>query len=108
VRYISQEIRTPLNTVKMGLEVLKQDIEDTRSKKHNDTSYLRTVKDIRDSCDAALEVVNDFLLFDKIVSNKLSLDICPLELIDLVKTVTKTFQIQVNYSRRLSIYGIHR
>jgi len=99
VRYISHEIRTPLNTVKMGLEVLKQDMMTNMKKSEGnrggkESAYLRTVGDIVESVQAALEVVNDFLLFDKIVSNKLALEFVPVDVVDLINSVAQSFQIQ--------------
>eukprot|EP00607_Mallomonas_marina_P010339 CAMPEP_0182422232 /NCGR_PEP_ID=MMETSP1167-20130531/7852_1 /TAXON_ID=2988 /ORGANISM="Mallomonas Sp, Strain CCMP3275" /LENGTH=769 /DNA_ID=CAMNT_0024600093 /DNA_START=268 /DNA_END=2577 /DNA_ORIENTATION=- len=95
VRYISHEIRTPLNTVKMGLEVLKQDIIVQKTPRE----LIRTMDDIKQSCAAALEVVNDFLLFDKIVSSKLELELNPLNIVKLVNTSVQPFFIQARRCR---------
>ena len=81
----------------MGLDVLKLDMKDKKSSTHNEKSYLSTLDDVSGACEAALEVVNDFLLFDKIASNNLTVELAPLDLVDLVASVVKAFQIQVRH-----------
>ena len=91
VRYISHEIRTPLNTVSMGLLLLEQEVKEGAST----TVLLGILEDIKESCKASLEVVNDFLLFDKISSGNVALELSPVHVVGFVESCVRSFRIQV-------------
>ena len=54
------------------------------------------IKDIRVSCDVALELVNDMLTFDKLEEGKLTLEKSPLPVWKVIKTAIEPFFTQVN------------
>ena len=91
VRHISHEIRTPLNAVKMGLEVLLNQTASGSGKK----SYKETLLELVKASDVVLEVVNDFLLFDKIESGIMILEREPLNIVDFVRESMATLLLQV-------------
>ena len=62
-------MRTPLNTVYLGLRLLQEDFVRT-----NDKTRLETVNDIRESCDKAIITLNEVLMIDKLESGKLVLE----------------------------------
>jgi len=62
-------MRTPLNTVYLGLRLLQEDFVRT-----NDKTRLETVTDIRESCDKAIITLNEVLMIDKLESGKLVLE----------------------------------
>ena len=77
VRYISHEIRTPLNTVAMGIQYLKSSIIDrsTGSLKSNICAeeVCSMLEDVHESCDIAVEILNNILTYDKLESGNLVL-----------------------------------
>jgi signal transduction histidine kinase len=77
VRYVSHEIRTPLNTVSLGLHLVnsmmqkreeEQRHEDEASGIQNEVVVLperQVVEEIMESCDEALTILNDLLMYEK-------------------------------------------
>jgi two-component system, sensor histidine kinase len=92
IRYISHEMRTPLNTVSMGLQVLDKkliagdDVPDTRS----------VVADIKLSCDNTVNILNDLLTCDKIESGILALEMSKLSPKLFLEEVCQPFYLQVD------------
>jgi len=91
VRFVSHEIRTPLNTVFLGLKLLKQQI---RQKKSSD-EYLVTIGDMHDSCDIALNTLNDLLSYEKLEAGILKLEKTTFSALDFLLNAVKPFFIQV-------------
>ena len=91
VRYISHEIRTPLNTVGMGLQVLKEEL--TVCGAHADV--LRTVTNIENCCEIAVDILNDLLVFDKLDSGILKLELERLNVFDFLTETIHPFFLQV-------------
>ena len=69
IRYISHEIRNPLNAVKLGLDLLEENI----SQRCYHTS-VEILKDVKHSLDTSLVTLNDMLTGDKIRSGFLKLE----------------------------------
>ena len=90
VRYISHEVRTPLNTAIMGLQVLVEALQATRDKENLDTAH-----EVRRSCDTAVNVLNELLIFDKLESGTLMLEKTTVSAVGLVEETVSMFQIQV-------------
>jgi signal transduction histidine kinase len=93
VRYVSHEIRTPLNTVSMGLKLiqdLKQRQEEKKARKleaiaegnhaakeeagSEDEDIFEMTDEIKESCDIAINILNDLLLYEKMEGGLLELD----------------------------------
>ena len=91
MRYVSHEIRTPLNTVFLGLKLL----QDEMTKKHEDLVMLETVHDIKDSCDIAVNILNDLLTYEKLEGGLLSVDLKPQNAMHFIKATIRPFTIQV-------------
>jgi signal transduction histidine kinase len=87
LQYISHEIRTPLNTVTMGLTCMREDVEELTDKIRPDQLDAQqavrtmgdTLGDVESSCQAALTILNELLMSDKMESGKLQLEAehCP-------------------------------
>ena len=91
VRYISHEIRTPLNTVTMGLQVLREELLSDGASQ----SKITTLKSIEDACDIAIDILNDLLLFDKIESGVMKLDITKVPVRLFISETVRPFFLQV-------------
>lgn len=90
MRYISHEIRTPLNIACLGMKILRAEIE--RLGLH---SLLDTAIDTEKSCKAAVDILNDMLLFDKISSGLMTLEKRLLDPLDFIAKAIRPFQFQV-------------
>eukprot|EP00607_Mallomonas_marina_P002733 CAMPEP_0182439296 /NCGR_PEP_ID=MMETSP1167-20130531/86351_1 /TAXON_ID=2988 /ORGANISM="Mallomonas Sp, Strain CCMP3275" /LENGTH=582 /DNA_ID=CAMNT_0024632967 /DNA_START=852 /DNA_END=2600 /DNA_ORIENTATION=- len=89
VRYISHEVRTPLNTAIMGLQVLAEDL-----KASQDRESMETVSDIHRSCDVAVQVLNELLTFDKLEGGTLMLEKTEVNAMELITDIVHLFQVQ--------------
>eukprot|EP01041_Mallomonas_annulata_P010727 gene10727-22409_t len=70
IRFISHEVRTPLNAVKLGLDVVKHEME----VRHCSNESLETIDDVSESCTQAVTILNELLNFEKIEAGVLTLD----------------------------------
>ena len=95
LRYISHEMRTPLNTVFLGLNVLIKQLQKYFHIGTDHICYL-TAKDIQTSCEITIGILNDMLLFDKIESGLLALELKSISPWSLIKRSIQTFFIQVS------------
>ena len=64
VRYISHEMRTPLNAALAGLQILVGDLK--RSVDPVDMDRYETVQEVTLSCTTAVDILNDLLTFEKL------------------------------------------
>lgn len=94
MRYISHEIRTPLNTVFVGLQILCDGLKH-QGHGQEDSSLVETAEDSKQSCQIAIGILNDMLLYDKIVNGFLSLEMRVLDPLDFIPKVLRPFRIQV-------------
>jgi signal transduction histidine kinase len=76
VRYVSHEIRSPLNVAVAGLEILKLELEAIGASR----AILDLLGDINFGCNTAIEILNDMLQYEHIDSGifKLELSVVPL------------------------------
>lgn len=73
VRYISHEMRTPLNSIFMGLKLLEIElVKQADTPGHIDR--LDTLRDVSKSCDLVLSILNDLLNYDKLEVGDMKLD----------------------------------
>ena len=92
IRYITHEVRTPMNTAIMGLDLL---MEEYIGYKNEDD--LKTVQDIKKSCDIAVNVLNELLMFDKLESGTLLIEKVEIDVLNFIQDSMQMFQIQVLY-----------
>jgi signal transduction histidine kinase len=90
VRYVSHEIRTPLNTVKMGTQLARSKLAES-----NLEDATEILEDVEASCETAIEVLNDLLLYDKIEDGGMELDKTNISALILVTNVTNLLEVQV-------------
>ena len=117
IRYLSHEIRGPLNTSTLGVQLLQAQIVDIMSAHKTGALQLNTLiydsqiqqalakeqcdleevlemgEMVRDSLSAALSTLNDLLTFDKLDDNKMHMELEEVDLLPLVEDTTKAFRI---------------
>lgn len=94
MRYISHEMRTPLNSAFLGLRILESEVQDMGT--------AETVLDVKDSCNKALDTLNELLLYDKLESGSLKLDVETVLPWQLIRDVVRSFQLQVRHAPHIS------
>ncbi len=92
IRYISHEIRTPLNTVFMGLKLMEKEIEDGSL---GPLQALRSVYEVQRAAEAALSVLNNMLMLDKVKQGLLVLELSDNDPYAVVWNTVNEFGIQV-------------
>ena len=70
VRFISHEIRSPLNVMSLGLDMLKKEMSEVDTK----TETVALVKDMKESCEHSMTILNELLNLDMIEAGILDLD----------------------------------
>ena len=60
VRYISHEVRTPLNIISLGLDLLEDELKEDDSNELN-INYIAGVQQVQDSCRVAVGIMNDLI-----------------------------------------------
>eukprot|EP00607_Mallomonas_marina_P010242 CAMPEP_0182421478 /NCGR_PEP_ID=MMETSP1167-20130531/6896_1 /TAXON_ID=2988 /ORGANISM="Mallomonas Sp, Strain CCMP3275" /LENGTH=837 /DNA_ID=CAMNT_0024598675 /DNA_START=264 /DNA_END=2777 /DNA_ORIENTATION=+ len=88
--HISQGVSKPLSTIKIVLDTLKHEVSTGCNTKVLDLS----IDKINESCNAASEVINDFVLFDKIIANNMTLELTRYNILHFIFEATLPLQIQ--------------
>ena len=95
VRYISHELRTPMNAVFLGITFIKDEI---RSIPPALTEYIghiyETVDDVNNCCEVAISILNDLLTFDKLEEGKMTVEFEETPIKDYVTDVVKPFRVE--------------
>jgi len=93
-------VRTPLNITLIGLELFEKDFAESNSTLGS--NVLLTVKEIKDSCHAAVDVLNSILLYDKIVNGRMVMELEKTAVWPLLVNMTELMQLQVRYVNRIN------
>jgi signal transduction histidine kinase len=96
VRYISHELRTPLNTTFLGMRLLIKEFK--RSDDPRDLGYFETLNDMSLSCNAALDILNDLLCFEKLESGILDLHKQDVLIVPFIQECVNMFAVQAKES----------
>ena len=75
----------------MGLQVLRNDLHSSRVS----ADILGTLKSLEDASDVAVDILNDLLLFDKLDSGILKLDVTSVPVKQFLIETVEPFQLQV-------------
>jgi signal transduction histidine kinase len=108
VRYVSHEIRNPLNIVSLGLQSLAQALCTARPSASpfpddSESSARVIVEDVSRACGVAIEMLNELLLLDKIEEGHMVLEKTHMNARQQVMESVSLFDVQV-WSRRCCDY----
>eukprot|EP00602_Paraphysomonas_sp_CaronLab_P009339 CAMPEP_0185037500 /NCGR_PEP_ID=MMETSP1103-20130426/32010_1 /TAXON_ID=36769 /ORGANISM="Paraphysomonas bandaiensis, Strain Caron Lab Isolate" /LENGTH=711 /DNA_ID=CAMNT_0027575499 /DNA_START=90 /DNA_END=2225 /DNA_ORIENTATION=- len=117
VSYMSHEIRTPLNAVYMGIQLLTKEWD---SVAQNCADFKGILDDVDASCKVAIDILNEFLLANKLEAGSVMLEKEYVSVVRLIQDVADPFgaqarQKEVCYTHTgssridpdLSTYNIH-
>eukprot|EP00602_Paraphysomonas_sp_CaronLab_P004051 CAMPEP_0185021854 /NCGR_PEP_ID=MMETSP1103-20130426/4557_1 /TAXON_ID=36769 /ORGANISM="Paraphysomonas bandaiensis, Strain Caron Lab Isolate" /LENGTH=613 /DNA_ID=CAMNT_0027553619 /DNA_START=540 /DNA_END=2381 /DNA_ORIENTATION=- len=90
VSYLSHEIRTPLNAVYMGIQLLTKECAGVLYNK--DVTDILT--DIDNSCKVAIDILNEFLLANKLEAGNVTLEKEIVDAYVIINDVSKSFDAQ--------------
>jgi nitrogen-specific signal transduction histidine kinase len=93
VSYTTHEIRSPLTTVVLGLELLIDELINADIQERI-KDIIETLKDLRNSSNLSLSIVNDLLAIDKFQAGKMTIDPCPVSVHDFISGCIQPFLIQ--------------
>ena len=91
IRYISHEIRNPLNSVLLGLENMQEELRRDKDR----VSLLGTLGDVKDSLQVSMTTLNDMLTSDKIRSGLLVAERREVRLMSFLSLILLRYQSQV-------------
>jgi signal transduction histidine kinase/CheY-like chemotaxis protein len=87
---VAHEVRTPLNILLSGLNLLQLEQLDNQG-------YQLTVQDMKLACECAVDIMGDFLTYEKIDSDICNLEKTTCDLFSLVTTCLRPFHVQAKY-----------
>ena len=93
MRFIGHELRTPLNSVFMGLQLSIDQIPED-SKEPVEIERKETLVETQSACGAALDILNELLLFDKLETGALVLHKQSVPVPELVEDSVRMFSVQ--------------
>mmetsp|Transcript_15331 Transcript_15331/g.23084 ORF Transcript_15331/g.23084 Transcript_15331/m.23084 type:complete len:743 (+) Transcript_15331:110-2338(+) len=93
LNYISHEIRTPLNAIYIGVQLLAKELHANSCCGDNSKNIL---DDIDSSCQMVIDILNEFLMVNRIEVGSLALDIKRVSVISLIDSVASTFDKQAD------------
>jgi signal transduction histidine kinase len=79
----------------LGLELLSDELNNSRTDSEEVNGYRDCVDQIREAAGIAVEILNDLLQYDKMQDNALQIQKSPHRAIEMVNEIFNTFKIQV-------------
>ena len=86
---MGHEVRTPLNTITLGLELLETELTEAKAP----PSTMDTVQALRESGLVAVDILNELLLYEKIEAGIMALDASVVLFKPLLEATIRPFQI---------------
>jgi signal transduction histidine kinase len=96
VRYVSHEIRSPLNIALLGLKYIQDHLRDEKENRSQAEVIQETLTDVRNSCAVAVDVLNDFLLYEKFDDGIFTLSKAEVRISDYFLEAVGVYKVQVN------------
>lgn len=112
VRFVSHEVRTPLNSVSMGLTLMKEELahnlgyksadamladhdekEDKNNPEAGDRDLFNLAHEVHTSAQSSVDVLNDLLNYDKIENGQLALELTVVPIWNLLGRTVGEFKL---------------
>jgi signal transduction histidine kinase len=99
IRFLSHEIRSPLNAINMGLSIIKKEIDNNKYNSNINDDFnndmLIVVDEIGKACNTSLDILNDLLTYEKIDAGILLLDLQTVSAFPVIYSSLQSFVLQV-------------
>ena len=97
IRFLSHEIRSPLNTINMGLSIIKNEINNNNNNSNMEfnNDMLTVVGEMENACNTSLDILNDLLTYEKIDAGILILDLQTVSALPIIYSSLQSFVLQV-------------
>ena len=89
IRYINNEIRTPLNTIAGSTEALLLELK--AMKKLINPQIIEIVMTTRENCAVVADVISDLLSFEKISSGTFRIEVSPVAILNYILELARPF-----------------
>lgn len=99
VRFVSHEMRTPLNTVGLGVNIIRKRLEDMAKESDNreDALNLIEIMEVIVECESNVgivtEVLNNILDYDKISVGLMDIERKPVNVEEVILSITAPFRV---------------
>ena len=97
VRFVSHEVRTPLNSVAMGLKLMQDEMKKNKGAttcNNNGESWVDLVDEIQNNTPCAVDVLTDLLNYDKIENGRgLTLELTVIPIWSLIEKTVQEFKL---------------
>lgn len=90
MRYMSHEMRTPLNIVMSGLKFIEEDMR----RRGDSEARLETIVDCHKTCGMAVQVLDEYLIYDKIEKGIYVIEKTEQSVSAFLMSVTTPFRVQ--------------
>ena len=91
IRYISHELRTPMNTISLGLKLLQRELEDA-----DQAHLVGGIEEMAVALDSALCVLNDMATYDNSSQSPLRLQVKYINPVPVIRGAVSQFEVQVS------------
>jgi hypothetical protein len=94
VRYVSHEIRSPLNTAILGLKYVSDQIK--QNTENEKSVVIETINEVKNSCAVAVDILNDLLLYEKFDDGIFALSKAEVRVSEYFSNAFSVYKVQVS------------
>ena len=99
LRFVTQEIRTPLSTITLGLKVLREDLSQATNVTAQCKERLDTVAVLQSCCDGALVLIDDMNYFDQLITEEMRIKMSDVIACDFLRDTLRPLDVEVRVTR---------
>ena len=95
IRFISHEMRTPMNIVMMGLDYMEKEFKNVIMTDTDRNKLLHVIQDLKVASRDGVDILDDLLTVDKLERDGLILDKSLISIQPFIESVLQPFFLQV-------------
>lgn len=106
VRYLSHELRNPLNAILMGIQLSRDKLRIQTCFENGGSACSEILEDTLIACETALQILNELLMYDKIENGQLSMHKNEVNVVDLISNCIMLHSVQLqNKEIQLNLFN---
>lgn len=94
--YLSHEIRTPINSVYLGLTIVFNGLTTGVVNNQQTSSVVETVVDTRKACQSAVDILDNMILYDQIIRGLMTMDMNVFDPLKHTYDIVNKFRTEVH------------